>query len=58
MNVEIAGRAETLDQGDRACVRILHLKPGLLDEEARYHAVDDAQDRRHQLWLRSQHDSK
>ena len=36
MNVEIAGRAETLDQGDRACVRILHLKPGLLDEEARY----------------------
>ncbi len=46
MDVEIAGRAKTLDQGDRACVRILHLKPGLLDEEGGYHAMEDAQYRR------------
>ena len=46
MDVQIGGRAEALDQRDRAAVGLADLEAGLLKQEARDDPVVDLQHRR------------
>ena len=52
--VEIGGRAEALDQRDRAAVGLVGLETGLPEQVARDHAVHHLQHGCHQLGLRGQ----
>ena len=57
VDVEVGGRAKPLDQRDRAAVGLLGLESGLIEQEARDHAMRHLQHRRHrrhQLGLRGQ----
>ena len=52
MDVQVGGRAESLDERDRAGVGYGAFEPRLLEQKARDDPVDDAQHRREQLGVR------
>ena len=58
MDVEIGGRSEALDQRDGAGVGFGALEFGLLDQKVSNDAVDDLQDGREQLGMRSEQQAK
>ncbi len=51
MDVEIGGRSETLDEGDRAGRGFGAFEARLLDQKCRYDAGDDLQDGREQVGM-------
>ena len=54
MDVEVGGRAKTLDQRDGAAVANASLEPGMVQQVPRDHALHHLQHRRDQLGLRGQ----
>ena len=54
MDVQVGGRAKSLDEGDRAGVGCGAFHACLLEQKPRDNAVDDAQHRREQFGLRDQ----
>jgi len=58
MDVEIRGRAETLDERDSAGLGLGALEPRLLDQKCGNDPVDDSQDGREQLWMCSEEPTK
>jgi hypothetical protein len=58
MNVEIGGRVETLNQCDGASCGFDAFESGLLDQKCGNDPVDDLQDGREQLRMRSEQQAK
>ena len=54
VDVEVGSGTKALDQRDRAAVGLFGPQPGLIEQEARDHAMHHLQHRRHQLGLRGQ----
>ena len=58
MDVQVGGRAESLDEGDRAGVGCGAFQACLLEHKPRDDAVDDAQQRREQFGVRRDEDAQ
>ena len=54
VDVEVGGRAEALDQGDRAALTLVALEPRVAQQVPFDHALHHLQHRRDQLGLRGQ----
>ena len=58
MDVQVGGRAESLDERDRSGVGCGAFQACLLEQKARDDPVDDAQHRREQLGVRRKHNTQ